>query len=133
MEAKHSMRKQTGLLLMLLIVALTASGQTMEIPQKEFTVYFSKDRMELSRGEESQFDVAILKSKGYRKGKINMGISSRLPKGVAVTFEPDNGTFDSTRANILIQDDATPGEYLLIVNATLNYKTKGSILKLVIK
>ena len=133
MEAKHSMRKQTGLLFMLLIVALAANGQNLEIPQKEFTVYFSKDRIELSRGETSQLDVVILKSKGYQKSNVNMGISSSLPKGVAVTFEPDNGNFDSTRANILIQADATPGEYLLILNATLNFKTKGSILKLLIQ
>ena len=118
---------------MLLAATLAVSAQNLEIPQKEFTIYFSKDRMELSRGEDSQLDVLILKSKAYRKSKTKMGISSSLPKGVAVIFEPDNGSFDSTKANILIQTDATPGEYLIILNATLNYKTKGSILKLLIK
>jgi hypothetical protein len=133
MEAKNLTRLKTGFLFTLLAVALTAGAQNLEVPQKEFTIHFSKDRMDLSRAEGSQLDILILKSKDYQKSKIKMGVSSRLPKGVTVTFQPDTGSFDSTTANVSIQADATPGEYLLILSATLKNKTKGSILKLLIK
>ena len=131
MEAKHILK--IGFLFALLVAALTVCAQNLEIPQNEFTISFSKNQLELSRGENSQLDVVILKSKSYVKSKIKMGISSSLPKGVAITFDPDKGNFDSTKANILIEEDATPGEYSIILNATLNYKTKGTILNLLVK
>ena len=129
MEAKYP---KIICLLSLMLVALAVSGQNLEIPQNEFALSFSKEQLELSRGEKAELEILILKSKSYQKSKAKMGVSSSLPKGVTITFSPDKGTFDSTIANISIQADATPGQYMLILNATLNYKTKGSILKLLI-
>ena len=119
-------------LLSLMLVALTVSGQNLEIPQNEFTLYFSEQQLEVSRGEKAELEILILKSKSYQKSKVKMGVSSSLPAGVTITFSPDKGTFESTQANVSIQADATPGQYTLILNATLNNKTKGSILKLLI-
>lgn len=120
-------------LLSLMLVALTVSGQNLEIPQNEFALSFSKEQLELSRGENGELEILILKSKNYQKSKAKMGVSSSLPAGVTITFSPDKGTFESTQANVSIQADAAPGEYMLILNATMNNKTKGSILKLLIK
>lgn len=131
MEAKPLLK--IAFLVALLVATLTVSAQNLEIPQREFTIYSLQDRLELLPGGSGQLDVLLLKSSGYRKNKAKMGVSSRLPKGVTVTFEPDRGVFESTKANILVQDDATPGKYLLILNATLNYKTKGFIISLLIK
>lgn len=119
-------------LLSLMLVALTVSGQNLEIPQNEFTLSFSEQQLEVSRGEKAELEILILKSKSYQKSKVKMGVSSSLPAGVTITFSPDKGTFESTQANVSIQADATPGQYTLILNATLNNKTKGSILKLLI-
>lgn len=120
-------------LLALMLFALSVSGQNLEIPQNEFALSFSKEQLEVARGEKAELEILILKSKSYQKSKAKMGISSSLPAGVTITFSPDKGTFESTQANVSIQADATPGQYLLILNATLNNKTKGSILKLLIK
>lgn len=119
-------------LLTLMQFALTGSGQNLEIPQNEFALSFSKEQLEVSRGEKAELEILILKSKSYQKSKVKMGISSSLPNGVVITFDPDKGTFASTLAKISIEPDAAPGEYLLILNATLNNKTKGTILKLLI-
>jgi hypothetical protein len=132
MEAKYPIRIRITFLLALLPIASVVSGQNLEIPQNEFALSFSKEQLELSRGEKGELEILILKSKSYQKSKARMGVSSSLPKGVTITFDPDSGTFDSSSANISIQDDATPGQYMLILNATLNNKTKGSILKLLI-
>lgn len=61
-----------------------------------------------------------------------MGVSSILPRGVTITFDPDKGKFESSIATISIDNDAERGEYMLILSATLNHKTKGSILRLLI-
>lgn len=120
-------------LLSLMLVALTVSGQNLEIPQTEFALSFSKEQLELSRGENGELEILILKSKSYQKSKAKMGVSSSLPAGVTITFSPDKGTFESTQATVSVQAEAAPGRYMLILNATLNNKTKGSILKLLIK
>ena len=130
MEAKHLISFSIISLLSLLLVASPVSGQNLEIPQDEFALSFSREQLELTRGENGELEILILKSKSYQKRKAKMGISSSLPKGVTITFKPENGTFDSSMANISIQADATPGQYMLILNATLSNRTKGSILKL---
>ena len=130
MEAKHWTALRVIPLLTLLMVASEVNGQDLEIPQNEFGLSFSKEQLELARGDTGELEILILKSKGYQKSKARMGISSSLPKGVTITFDPDKGTFDSSMATISIGSDASRGQYILILNATLNNKTKGSILNL---
>ena len=131
MEAKHRRSVRITFLLSLLL-ASAVSGQNLEMPQNEFALSFSKEQLELSRGEKGELEIRILKSKSYQRSKAKMGVSSSLPKGVTITFNPDKGTFDSSMANISIHADATPGQYMLILSATLNNKTKGSVLKLLV-
>lgn len=133
MKAKNQIGLKIKLLLVLVTASLAVSGQNLEIPKKEFSISFSEDKLELSRGENGQLDIGILKSRGYQDSKTKMGMSSSVPNGVRLEFDPIMGVFDFTKANISIGDDAIPGTYLLIVNATLQSKTKGSILKLIIK
>ncbi|MBS1508508.1 MAG: hypothetical protein JSS79_17855 [Bacteroidetes bacterium] len=125
--------RKIKLLLGLLAISLTVGAQNVEIPHRDFSLSFSNDKMELARGETTQMDINILKGEGYRKGKVKMGLSSSVPEGVKITFDPDNGNFDSTKVNVSANANALPGTYSLILSATLNYKTKGSILKLTIK
>lgn len=133
MDAKQISRIKTSILFCLLVAAAPLTSQPQKIPLKDFAISFSTDRLELTRGDSSQVEVTILKSKGFQKSKVTMGKSSSLPKGVTLTFAPASGTFNVTKALIAIQDDALPGEYLVVLNATLSYKTKGSILNLLIK
>jgi hypothetical protein len=124
---------KTLILLIVLLSPIVLFAQNLEIPRKEFSISFSDNEMVLSSGETKQVKIQVLKSRGYQKGKIKMGMSSWLPKGVTVTFDPDKGNFDISTATISVQTDAVPGEYNLILNATISYTTKGAILKLVIK
>ncbi len=133
MKAKHQIGLTIKLFLILLAASLVGSGQNLEIPKNEFSISLSRDKLELSRGENDQLEIAILKSRSYQASKIKMGLSSSLPTGVSLVFDPSKGTFDFTKASVSIGDDAIPGTYSLIVNATMQYKTKGSVLKLVIK
>lgn len=133
MEAKYITCSKKRMLLCLLLAAVPLCSQAQKVPSKEFALSFSTNRLEVARGDSSQVEVTILKSKGFQKSNVAMGTSSSLPKGVKLTFAPTSGTFDVTKALIAIQEDALPGEYLVVLNATLSYKTKGSILNLLIK
>jgi hypothetical protein len=121
------------LVILFFFSATLSYAQTVEIPQKEFTVSLSDEKVNLARGEDKTFDVRILKSRAYQKGKIKMGISSTLPKGLTLSFDPKDGNGDVIKATITALADTAPGIYSVVVNATINYKTKGSILKIIVE
>jgi hypothetical protein len=125
--------KKIRLIYGLLLIAFGVWAQTEQIPNREFALNVSTNKLELARGANGQLDIGILKSKSYRSNKVKMGISSSVSKGVTIAFDPASGDFDFTKANVSIASDATPGVYQLILNATLNSNTKGFILKLIIK
>jgi hypothetical protein len=116
-----------------LFSATLSYAQTVEIPQKEFTISLSDEKVNLARGENKTFDVRILKSRAYQKGKTKMGISSALPQGLTLSFDPKEGNADVIKGTITALADTAPGVYSVIVNATINYKTKGSILKIIVE
>jgi hypothetical protein len=117
-------------LALLFLVSLSLSGYTQtQTPKKEFAIVLSQDNVEMSGSESKEIEITILRSKAYLKSSAVMGLSSSLPKGVEVTFSPEKGNFDLTKV-IIKSSNAIPGQYSLIVNATLNGRTKGSIIKL---
>jgi len=120
------------LLILVPLHTLCSYAQNLEVPQKEFTLSVSHAVVELSGGETRKEEIKILKSKGYQKSKVKMGLSSSLPQGISITFNPDNGNFDLTEAIITVLPDVKPGQYSVILNATMNNKTKASVLKITI-
>ncbi len=123
---------KTLIITLLLTLPGMMNSQTEENP-KEFTISLSKDVLELDRGANAQVDVNLLKAKGYQKGNVKFGLSSSLPPGVTLFFDPANGVIENAKATITVANDAAPGTYSLVVNATISYKTKGTILKLIVK
>ena len=120
-------------IVMLISASIVSYAQQVEIPQKEFTLTLSDETVTLARGENKKVDIRILKSKSYQKGKMKMGLSSSLPNGITLSFDPEMGDSDSSQATITALPEAQPGTYSIIVNATINYKTKGSILKIAVQ
>ena len=117
-------------LAVLFLLSLSLSGYTQtQTPKKEFAIVLSQDKIEISASESKEIEIKILRSKAYLKSSAVMGLSSSLPNGIEVTFSPEKGNFDVTKA-IIKSSNAVPGQYSLIVNATLNGRTKGSIIKL---
>ena len=121
---------KTLTLLFLSIITFSLHAQEVAPPKKEFIITLSQDKVELSRGETKDIDVHLTKSKSYQKSDAKMGFSSSLPAGVEITFSPDRGKFDLTKVSIKATDAVAPGQYTVVVNATMNYKTKASVLKI---
>ncbi len=126
------MRKILLSLLTLAAVTYTVAAQEKIAPRTEYSVSLSENKIQVKPGESKEITVSILRSKSFARSEAKLGLSSRLPEGVTVTYAPAEGMFDSTVATITVASNANAGEYQVILKTTLNNKTKGSIVKLVV-
>jgi hypothetical protein len=121
------------LIFLLALVSATASmAQLPIVPPREFTVTLSESLITLKRGESKMVTVTIARSKSFSKAEAVWGVSSSLPKGVAIQYSPASGLSESSVATITAGPETPAGSYSLILNATLHYKTKGSVVTLVV-
>ncbi|HRJ29954.1 MAG TPA: hypothetical protein PLV21_18045 [Cyclobacteriaceae bacterium] len=115
---------------LLFFVAVATETIAQTAPRTEFTIQLSKNTLEVKAGTSTEINVNILRSKTYTKSKAKLGFSSQLPEGVSVSFEPAEGLFDTSIATIHVGENTKAGNYQFILNAELNNKVKGSIVKL---
>jgi uncharacterized membrane protein len=127
-----AMKKLLLSLLAVAAVTVTVAAQDKVAPRTEYSVSLSENKIQVKPGESKEITVSILRSKSFSRSEAKLGLSSGLPEGVTVTYAPAEGMFDSTVATITVAPDAKEGEYQVILKATLNNKTKGSIVKLVV-
>lgn len=125
--------KKFILILVLSAIACTGFAQEKIIPRTEFAIDLSVSTMEALPGQIKNVEVNLNRSKSYSKSNATLGISSGLPQGVTVNFEPSEGVINSSVAKITITEDTKPGIYTLIFKGTIQQKSKGATLKLVVK
>jgi hypothetical protein len=101
-------------------------------PKNEFIIELSTNKLETKAGEEKEVTVKLLRSKRYAKLPSSMSVSSMLPDGVNIKFEPATGIMESTQAYVKVDESVKSGTYTIIINCAMNHKNKGSMLKLVI-
>lgn len=118
--------------LALLLLSLTAvnAQDSPAAPKAEFTITVASSSAKIHAGESTSVDIDFLRSKAYKKSNVTLGLSSSLPAGVSIVFEPANGVIDHTTAKITATAEAKPGDYLVILKATMQNKAKGATLKL---
>lgn len=127
------MKKLFPLVLILSVaVVSTAIAQDKTVPRTEYSVSLSEKVVNLKPGETKPVTVSLLKSKSYSRSKAKLGLSSTLPEGITVGFEPAEGVFDESVASIAANSTAKDGEYQIIIKTTINNKIKGSIVKVVV-
>ncbi len=116
-------------LLFLLSISLVGYAQP-QTPSKEFGIVLSQENLDISANETKEIEIKILRSKSYLKSSATLGLSSSLPQGIEVSFSPETGNFETAKVTIKTSDAVVPGRYSLVINARLNGKTKGSIVKI---
>ena len=117
----------------LFAVATTALvAQEKTTPKSEFTVELSASTVNVKPGETKSVDITLNRSKSYSKSKAKLGLSSGLPSGVTVTFEPSEGVIETSVAKITLSPEVKAGTYTIILNSVIQNKTKGKTLKLVV-
>jgi hypothetical protein len=120
-------------LLVIVFMNETFAQTIAPIPKKEFNVSLSQDHIEIRPGETKELGATLQRSRGYSKLNATMNLSSSLPDGVSVSFEPSNGVMENTKAIITVGETAKPGNYMIIINCNINHKNKGAMLKMIIK
>jgi hypothetical protein len=100
---------------------------------EEFTLTLSQDKLQLKAGEQKDISLNLQRSKSYARVSASIRLSSALPEGIRITFEPDAGVINNSTAHILVDENAKPGSYIVVINCTMNHKNKGVMLKLVIE
>ncbi len=113
-----------------LTLTLQAAAQNPVTPRSEFAIALSEETLRLKPGETKSITVAIVRSRSFSKGDAVWGFSTALPPGVTIAYTPSPETPDSEDATITVAPSVTSGSYLLLLNATVRYKTKGTVLKL---
>ncbi len=99
----------------------------------EFKVTLEKSEIEMKAESSQSLEINIQRFQGFKNAKGKMGLSSPLPQGVTVKFDPAEGVMDKTSVSINVDNKVVAGTYDIILNSTLNHKTKGTILKLIVK
>ncbi|MGC4033972.1 MAG: hypothetical protein QM754_20010 [Tepidisphaeraceae bacterium] len=119
---------KTTLSIALLLVAFVAGAQN----RPDFSLNLSENSIALKPGESKQLTISIERSKGFTKGDVKLSLSNALPNGITVNYEPAVGHFDSSVVTISASSSASIGGYHLVLNATIQNKTKGTILKVAV-
>jgi len=128
-----TMKKILPLILILTAaIATTGFAQEKTAPRTEYSVSLSENIVKLKPGETKELTVSLLKSKSYARSKATLGLSSSLPDGITVSFEPAEGLFDSSIAKISAATTTKEGEYQIVIKSIVNNKIKGSIVKVVV-
>jgi len=112
--------------------AVGAVAQDRPAPKSEFVVALSTPALEIKAGESRDVTVYLDRSKGFAKSKGVLGVSSGLPDGVTVVFEPATDVANEGVAKISVSKTTKPGNYTLILNGTVQHKTKGTMLTLTV-
>ena len=122
-------------LLSIVFAAVSISGYAQEktAPRTDYSVSLSENVVKLKPGETKQLTVTVLKSKSYSRSATKLGLSSALPAGVSVVYEPAEGMFESSIASITAAPDSKAVEYQVILKTSVNNKIKGSIVKVVVE
>jgi hypothetical protein len=115
-----------------ILVSFTVSAFA-QAPRTEYSVSLSEKVLTLKAGETKQLTVTLNKSKSFSKSGAKLGLSSSLPAGVTLAYEPAEGKFDSSVATFTASADAKAGEYQIIIKSTMNNITKGSVVKMVVE
>jgi hypothetical protein len=127
------MKKTFLLLFVWAVCVVSASAQEKPAPRSEFAIELSASSLEIKTGESRDVTVHLNRSKSYSKSKGVLGLSSGLPEGITVSFEPATDVTTEGVAKIAVAKTAKPGSYMLILNGTLEHKTKGATLTLTVR
>jgi len=125
--------KKNFLLFVWAACVVSATAQEKPAPRSEFAVELSASAIEIKTGESRDVTVHLNRSKAYSKSKGLLGLSSGLPEGVTVSFEPATDVTTEGIAKIAVAKTTKPGNYTLILNGTVEHKTKGATLTLTVR
>jgi hypothetical protein len=114
-------------------ITLPFFAQQGETPKKEFDLRATPGILEVSRGSSATIVLGIARSKSYQRSDALLSVGSSLPQGLALVYEKSPGTVAETHVTINVSDQVATGDFNLVLNCTINYKTKGVVVRINIR
>ncbi|WP_276371709.1 hypothetical protein [Chryseolinea sp. H1M3-3] len=113
------------------IFSVSANAQNFPTPKKGFFIV-ADDSVVIEKGTLKKINVSVLRAKGLSNENVRMETTSFLPDGVEISFAPERGDIDLSEAIIAVAPSTKVGSYFIVLSGTLQYKTKGRVIKLVV-
>jgi hypothetical protein len=127
------MKTTLAVFFLIITFGIVQAQEAKPLPRTEFLLDLTQPSVTVGPGKSTTLDLGILRSKGYKNSTATLGLSSSLPEGISVVFDPDKGAIDKTTVTITAAATTRPGAYMLILKATLQNHTKGATLKLIVE
>jgi hypothetical protein len=123
------MKQLIGILL-LFAGSLSLKAQSVDAPQKEFVMKSATSSVEVKAGNQVTLDLKVIRSKSFQRGEATVGIASQLPEGVNIRFDQHQDDAAAYAVVIITTSSVAAGIYSIVLNCTINHKTKGVVVKL---
>lgn len=117
----------------LMLWASASWAQTALAPGEEFRLIAAETRISLSRGEQDSVKISLVRSKRFKTAKPTITPDAPAATGLTMAIKPLSGKADTYVLYVSASADAKTGEYNFIPTFTLNGKSKGIVMKLIIK
>lgn len=99
----------------------------------DYKLELSSDVIQLKTGGTAQVDLSLIRGGRYKDQPASLGLSSSLPKGVTVQYEPASNVMDKSVVTISSDKDTKPGVYYIGVKSTIVNNIKSTLLKVEVK
>ena len=99
---------------------------------KEYIVTVDQPAVSLSNGGSATLNFTFEKSKSFANSKVTMVTPSNLPEGLTVTFEPQEGKFETAKAT-LTATNVKPGTYNIILSSIIQNNKKGNLVSVTVQ
>jgi hypothetical protein len=122
--------KQILIAALLLISTITFAQKKKLV--KEYVVTVDQPSISLNNGGSSTLNFTFEKSKSFANSKVTMVTPGNLPEGLTVTFEPQEGKFETAKAT-LTANNVKPGTYNIILSSVIQNNKKGNLVSVTVQ
>jgi hypothetical protein len=119
------------LIVVFVLFASTAFAQNKKL-LKEYVVTVDQSAVSLSNGGSATLNFTFEKSKSFENSKVTMVAPGNLPEGLTITFEPQEGKFETAKAT-LSANNVKPGTYNIILSSIIQNNKKGNLVSVTVQ
>jgi hypothetical protein len=124
--------------LILSVIALIGFGQFESKAQTkserfDYKIEIGSDAIQLKPGSNAQVDLNLIRGGRYKNHPATLGLSSALPAGITVQYEPAVNVLEKSLITIASAKETKPGVYYVGIKATILNTIKSTLLKVEVK
>jgi hypothetical protein len=124
--------------LILSVIALIGLAQLESTAQTkserfDYKLEIASDAIQLKAGSAAQVDLTLVRGGRYKSHAATLGLSSALPAGITVQYEPAVNVMEKSMITISSTKETKPGVYYVGIRATILNNIKSTLLKVEVK